>query len=126
MELSNESSVYLGQPSLVLPCKYLAEPHDLGKSLCLMLLEMRLGLHLSHELLLQVSLVDQVDIFLSLDLVEMASMHHVSSKMVLLWVSEPPLLDIHSMLVEHSEQLVLRYSDQPSKSWDDHQPHEEF
>ncbi len=111
MELSNESSVYLELRFLVLLYKYLAEHLVSERFLCLMLLEMRLGLHSSHELLLLVSLVDQVDIFLSLDLVETVSMHHVSSKMVLLWVSEPPLLDIHSMLVEHSEQQVLLYWD---------------
>ncbi len=126
MELSNEFSVYLVLPSLVLRYGYSADHLVSEESLCLMLLEMRLGQHLSHELLLRVSLVDQVGIFRSLDLVEMDSMHLASSKMALLWVSEPPLLDIHSMLLEHSVQQVLRYSDLLSKSKADRQVHEKF
>ena len=114
MELSNESSVYLELRFLVLLYKYLAEHLVSERFLCLMLLEMRLGLPLYHELLLLVSLVDQVDIFLSLDLVETVSMHHVSSKVDHSLVSEHQHLLTISMSSEHSVLPELVLSLQPS------------
>jgi hypothetical protein len=110
MELSNESLVYLVLRFLALRYKYLAEHLASEKSSCLMQQEMQLGLHLSHELLLRVSLVDQADIFQSLDLDEMVSMHLASSKVDYSSVSEHQHLVTISMSSEHFVLLELPLS----------------
>jgi hypothetical protein len=79
--LFNELSVLLVPRYLDLLSKSNEVPHDLVKSSCLMPMVWLPGLHLSHELLLRASLVDQVDIYQSSEHDEMDSMLLDSSKL---------------------------------------------